>query len=90
MAIQLDNEKGFLLIKTSRSEIMGLNPLNLGVCDSCNIKPTEGVFIAVLNRWYCPQCYERWYLSAEHFAEDFKFEKSKFMPIYNALIIQCN
>lgn len=90
MAIQINNEKGFLLIETSREEIKSLNPFNLGVCDSCNIQPDKGVYIAVLNSWYCLNCYHKWYISSQRYNEDIKFEENKFKPMYNALMAQCN
>jgi hypothetical protein len=90
LANQLNNDKGFLLLKTSSDEIKNLSLVSYGICDSCNCEPKEGVYIAVLNCWYCPDCFERWYTSAERFSEDIKFEEKKFWNVYNALAANCN
>lgn len=51
MAKQIENEKGFLIIETTLSEMASIG--SLGICDYCNNKTTKGYYIAVLNSWYC-------------------------------------
>ncbi len=30
-----------------------------GICDYCGQPSENGYYIAVLNSWYCPECYEK-------------------------------
>ena len=92
MAHKVENEKEFLILKTSRSEIVSLHPMNLGICDRCcSSKETEGFYVAVLNYWMCSKCYEEWYNKAERYPEDISFETMKFNEISNAIrLIESN
>lgn len=80
MAQIADNEKGFKVIQVSRSEIV--NALGaygaVGICDSCNTSPENGFYIAVLDRWYCHQCYVSWLNRAIAHPEDRHYEERKF------------
>lgn len=85
MAEIVQNSKGFLVLKTTREEILSANSLNLGICDSCNVSCNEGYFVAVLNYWMCPACYLKWQEKAINYKEDQQFEKVTFINMCRAL-----
>lgn len=60
MANIKENKKGFKVIQVSRSELMDKLGLYgaMGVCDRCNGITSTGYYIAVLNQWFCPDCYQ--------------------------------
>lgn len=35
-------------------------------------------YIAVLNQWFCPKCYQAWYHRATYYPEDAKVENRNF------------
>lgn len=37
-----------------------------------------GYYVAVLNRWFCPKCYNEWYEYATHYPEDARIENKNF------------
>lgn len=37
-----------------------------------------GYYVAVLNCWFCPKCYNEWYGCATHYPEDIKIENKNF------------
>ena len=80
MAKIIDNPKGFKVIEISRTELV--NKLaeygSLGICDSCNQTDYTGYFVAVLNHWLCPKCYEEWMDNAIYYPEDAPYEKRTF------------
>ena len=81
MAKVIDNPKGFKVIEISRKELVGrlakcCGPV--GFCDSCGSIDDNGFYIAVLNRWYCPKCYEDWMKSSICYDEDSDYEISRF------------
>lgn len=70
MAKIVDNKKGFKIIEVDYLEMLKIGCGNL--CDHC-AEPHwgKGYFVAVLNYWLCPTCYENWYLFAtNHATED--------------------
>lgn len=59
----------FLVIETSLKECLDWG--GIGICDNCTtLHPNKGYYIAVLNQWLCPKCYEIWKLSAKWYPED--------------------
>lgn len=77
MAVKIENDKGFLVIKTeSTSE--GLKLGGICICDSCNSPSFKGYYIAFLNSWYDEECYNDWYTSAKRYNEDIAIEKRNF------------
>lgn len=83
MAKVIQSEKGFKLIETSRLEIVELG--GLGICDSCGNTAETGVYIAVLNSWYCKECFEKWHKRAKHYAQDSRIEERNF-NVYKSLL----
>ena len=73
---EFSNGKGFLILEISQEEMM--NKLEeygcLGVCDLCNYSTDIGFYVAVINRWLCPDCFFEWYIRAERYTEDIPIE----------------
>lgn len=80
MANIKDNKKGFKVIQVSRNELMDkLGQYGaMGICDRCNGTASTGYYIAVLNQWFCPHCYQEWYHRATYYPEDTKVENKNF------------
>lgn len=83
MAEVVKNDKGFKVIHCSITEIVDLG--GLGICDYCNNASYHGFYIAVLNAWYCPKCYERWHKEAVYYPEDKPIEDKNF-KVYSKLL----
>lgn len=49
----------------------------LGICDSCNAAPMKGKYVAVLNSFYCQNCYDSWHKHATNYPEDRAYEQRK-------------
>jgi len=77
MAKKFENEKGFLIIKTENVDDT-LKLGGLGICDYCNKADFTGYYIAVLNAWYCEECFNDWYKRAIRYSEDIKYEEKNF------------
>ena len=80
MANIKDNKKGFKVIQISRKELVEeLGQYGaIGICDYCNETASTGYYIAVLNQWFCPKCYQEWYHRATYYPEDAKVENRNF------------
>ena len=65
MAKIVDNPKRFKVIELSRNEL-------------ANGTSNTGYYVAVLNCWFCPKCYNEWYGCATHYPEDIKIENKNF------------
>lgn len=83
MAQKVENPKGFKVIKMTLAEVNSIG--GLGICDFCNAASTEGYYIAVLNMWYCPKCYQEWLERAEYYPEDAAIENRNFTKMKNML-----
>lgn len=67
MAKVIENEKGFKVIEVSAKEMILID--NFNICDRCGTQHFgNGYYVAALNRWFCPGCYEEWYRNATNFA----------------------
>lgn len=77
MAKIVDNPKGFKVIEASRMEL-ACKLGGFGICDNCNMASNIGYYVAVLNRWFCPKCYNEWYEYATHYPEDARIENKNF------------
>lgn len=51
---------------------------SLGICDYCNKRSRNGYYIAVLNKWYCPKCWEEFKKRAVWHPEDAMIEDRNF------------
>lgn len=80
MAKQVNNDKGFLIIKAPFKEFAAIGcgiGGGAGVCDCCNsaILPSEECYyIAVLNCIKCKKCYDSWIKWATNYPEDKRIE----------------
>lgn len=74
---------GYIAYKATAIEMATIG--GLGICDYCNTPSSEGYIIPVLNRWYCPECYDRWNNEAEFFEEDLEYEE-RTAKLYESLI----
>lgn len=83
MAEIVKNRKGFKVMKMNLFEINYIG--GFGICDWCGNTSTEGYYIAVLNQWYCPKCYNEWYLRATYYPEDAVIENRNFINMQNLL-----
>jgi hypothetical protein len=45
-----------------------------GICDRCNEPAKNGYLIAVLNSYFCPECYEDWDNNSRMYEEDLPIE----------------
>lgn len=68
MAKQIKYGK-FLIIECTVRELY-IACGGVGVCDFCGTPSDRGYYIAVLNQWYCPKCYEEWKDSVPHWDPD--------------------
>ena len=79
MAKRHKNKKGFMVIRTENlAEILKFG--GFGICDHCNQhkKTGTGYLVAVLNRWFCDECYTEWYNRAKRYEEDIPYEQRTF------------
>ena len=72
MAKKVKNEKGFLVLEITRGELLDALAEygSIGICDSCGLPVKKGYYIAVLNQWFCEDCYEEWLTGATRYVED--------------------
>lgn len=70
--------KGFKVIKCPRKTLETATGQIKCVCDDCLNSPDIGYYIAVLNQWLCPTCYERWIKSAKRHKEDIWVENKNY------------
>lgn len=52
--------------------------LNLITVKSKKFNGMVDYYIAVLNQWFCPKCYQAWYHRATYYPEDAKVENRNF------------
>ena len=80
MAKQITYGK-FLLIECTAGELMNAIGSDICICDWCGkpfIPSDKGVYIAVLNHWYCWNCFLDWYAHAKWYPEDVYYERKNF------------
>lgn len=80
MAKIIENPKGFKVIQIPQHEIVSKLGKHgaVGICDRCNQAHYIGYYVAVLNRWYCSECYSEWMETAIRYEEDVRYEDSNF------------
>lgn len=58
----------------------------VGICDSCGSSNCQdGFYIAVLNCWYCSDCFHKWYARAKCYASD-EYVENKNFELYKAVL----
>lgn len=74
--------KQFLIIECTAKELRNATGSPLVMCDWCGdialANNYKGYYIAVLNQWYCKECFEKWKESAEYYIEDADVERRNF------------
>lgn len=77
---KVENEKGFLILEVSRAVLLQALAENgaVGICDSCAQSTDTGYYIAVLNQWFCPKCYEEWMSRSVRYVADIPIEERRF------------
>lgn len=60
-----------------------------GLCDRCANTPSNGYYIAVLNQWWCKECYEDWKETAHWYPEDADIERKNFNFYAPRLGLKC-
>jgi hypothetical protein len=68
----------FLVIKVSAAELCRA-ACSMGICDYCDKPHEDGYYIAVLNQWFCPKCYEEWKKDARYYPEDRPVEERNYL-----------
>lgn len=74
----VQNKQGFRVLKVSREELERATCQSRCVCDRCMQSPEYGYYVAVLNCWLCPRCYEQWILNAKRYPEDILVEEKNY------------
>ena len=85
MAKQVEFDK-FKIIECSASEVLKWG--GMAICDTCNQHSKKGYYVAVLNRWLCPECFEEWKGCAKYYPEDEPIERKNF-NIYGHILGLC-
>lgn len=76
MAKQIEFGK-FLIIECTAAELY-VACGGPGICDYCGSPSAIGYYIAVLNQWFCPKCFEKWKGHARYYPEDACVERRNF------------
>lgn len=80
MAKQIEAGK-FLVIECTAGELMNAVGSDICICDCCGrpcLSSDKGCYIAVLNQWYCQECYKDWIERAAWYPEDADIEQKNF------------
>ena len=80
MAKKIDAGR-FLVIECTAAELMDAVGSYECICDWCDkTQPHngKGYYIAVLNHWYCEECYKQWISRATYYPEDADVERRNF------------
>lgn len=85
MASLINNNKGFFVIETSQVEIVSTHPLNKGIFDRCNESSSKGYYVAAMNYWMCPSCYESWNAESIRYSSDIPYEIDRYNSMCRAL-----
>lgn len=67
----------FLIIECTRDQLHEATG-GPGICDTCARLSQKGYYIAVLNRWICPECFVQWKSYARWHPEDADIERKNF------------
>lgn len=76
MAKQIEFGK-FLIIECTAYEVY-VACGGPGICDQCGQPAAKGYYIAVLNRWFCEDCFNKWKGYARWYSEDADIERRNF------------
>lgn len=82
----------FLIIGCTAGELMAVTGAAQCVCDWCGSlchKSYDGYYIAVLNQWFCKECFEEWKQRAVWYPEDASIERKNFDFYAPLLGVKC-
>lgn len=91
MAKQITYGK-FLLIECTAGELMNAVGSDICICDWCDktfLPSDKGVYIAVLNQWYCWNCFLHWYADVKWYPQDVDYERKNFEFYAPRLGVNC-
>lgn len=91
MAKQIEAGK-FLVIECAAGELMDAVGSSVCICGRCGrpcLPSDKGYFIAVLNQWFCEQCYQEWQERAIRYVEDADVERKNFNFYAPRLGVKC-
>lgn len=91
MAKQIKRGK-FLLIECTAGELMNAVGSDICICDWCAktfLPSDKGCYIAVLNQWYCQECFEEWIERATWYPQDADVERKNFEFYAPRLGVKC-
>lgn len=76
---RVENKQGFLILEVSKAVLIeATGGYSKGICDNCEKPVPTGYYIAALNQWFCPECYERWISRAVRYVADIPIEEKRF------------
>ena len=79
MAQIVSNEKGFKVIHVETLDMWAIgSPAKCDYCTADMATPDGGYYIAVLNHWYCPKCFEEWKQRARYYPQDVAVERRNY------------
>lgn len=85
----VEGSKKFKVINVPRKVLEAATGQIKCVCDNCLASPDNGYYVAVLNRWFCPTCYEHWINQAEYYKEDAWVEErnyNRYMELFKKVV----
>ena len=92
MAKRIEADK-FLVIECTAQELMDAVGSDICICDWCGRRchsSDKGCYVAVLNQWFCEDCFRRWLATAEWFAEDVDVKRRNFEFYAPRLGVKCH
>lgn len=72
------NEQQFRILKVYKNELEEATKQEQCCCDYCLAAPIYGYYIAVLNQWFCPKCFNHWLKNAIKYKEDTLVEERNY------------
>lgn len=82
---EITNEQQFRILKVYKEELEKATKQEQCCCDNCLATPEYGYYVAVLNRWLCPRCFNHWLKNAVRHKEDILVEERNYQLYKNLL-----
>lgn len=84
MARKFENDKGFLIIKLSKWEMLSISS-EIVYCELCDAADDEGYLICGIKQYYCENCFTAWYETAIRYKPDIKQEEKNYLEYVKEL-----
>ncbi len=84
---EIKTDKGFLVLEVKNEELAKATGQDCCVCDDCLEAVEVGYYVAVLNQWLCPKCYNSWIKRATRYTEDIPVEERNYQYYKNLIMI---